>query len=209
MAGIQKELDKAKEDLENEKNSTQQKVDDAVAGIQKELDKAKEDLKEEKKNTKQKVKDAEAAIQKELDKLKQDLEEEKKNTKQKVNDAKEEAKKDKETALALKDKDIEQLKQDQKFYLDHFTRVEFAQTYAQQVKILLSIVSELEKVANELGESNKMEDAYNLFKAQAKYNTNLGKLNRSAFDAEVEMISQGQLIYNESGLSKYEKAHPE
>ena len=43
---------------------------------------------------------------------------------------KEEARKDKEAALALKDNDINQLKQDQKFYLDHFTRVGFAQTYA-------------------------------------------------------------------------------
>ena len=206
---IQAKLDEANQALKEEKENTQQKVKEAKEEIQAKLDKANKALKEEKENTQQKVKEAKEEIQAKLDKANKALKEEKENTQQKVKEAKEEARKDKEAALALKDNDINQLKQDQKFYLDHFTRVGFAQTYAQQVKKLLSIVSELEKAANELGESNKMEDAYNLFKAQAKYNTNLGKLNRAAFDAEVEMISQGQLIYNESGLSKYEKAHPE
>ena len=87
--------------------------------------------------------------------------------------------------------------------------MEFAQKYAVLLKQLLEVANDVEKAANGLMEGDKMDDAYYLYRAQAKYNLNLSKLNRSNFLAEVEMIARGQLVFNDSAITKYDKKDPE
>lgn len=203
------ELEKAQGELKAEKENTAKKVKEAEDKVKSELEKVQGELKAEKENTAKKVKEAEDKVKVELTKVQNALKQEKESTAQKIDKARAEEREEKRKAVQLKEGEISQLKLDQKFYLDNFTRMEFAQKYAAIIGQLLSVAGDVEKSANSLMETDKMDDAYYLYRAQAKYNLNMSKIDQKSFLTEVEMISRGQLVFNESAITKYDKKDPD
>lgn len=206
---VKADLERVQGELKQEKDNTAKKVKEAEDKIIVKLEKVQYELKQEKENTSKKVKEAEDKVKVELTKVQNALKQEKESTTMKVDKARAEEREEKRKAVQLKENEISQLKLDQKFYLDNFTRMEFAQKYAAVLGQLITVAGDVEKSANSLMESDKMEDAYYLYRAQAKYNLNMSRINLKSFLTEVEMISRGQLVFNESAVTKYDKKDPD
>ena len=182
--------------LKTEKENTAKKVKEAEEKKDEVINDLKAALKTEKENTAKKVKEAEEKKDKVINELKTSLQMEKENTAKKVKEAEEK-----------KDKVIDGLKLDQKFYTDNFTRVEFAQAYAKKLQQLFKTVAAIESKANSLM-ADKMDDPYYLYRAQAKYNQNMGGI-KTALASEVDMMARGQLVFNDSQVTKLDKNNPE
>jgi hypothetical protein len=75
--------------------------------------------------------------------------------------------------------------------------VEFAQAYAKKLQQLFKTVAAIESKANGLMAGNKMDDPYYLYRAQAKYNQNMGGI-KTALASEVDMMARGQLVFKDS-----------
>lgn len=216
LASEKKKLSDEKEKHSRELESVKKKYDNEKELLIRELAEEKNKLKNEKEKHEKELENEQKKLKEEKGKHAEELKKERNNADKRVEDEKKKgednlknalnkAEQEKNNALKNKDAEINQLKDNQQFYIKNFTRVSFAKQYALEVTKLITLSNEINKVAYRLMNSDKMDDPYNLYKAISKYNANVANVDMPTFLSEVNMMANGELLLNTSEFTKVDE----
>ena len=200
-----RELESVKEKYNNEKEILIRELAEEKIKSKNEKEKHDKELEVEQKKLKEEKDKHAEELKKERNNADKRVEDEKKKGEDNLRIALNKAEQEKNNALKNKDAEINQLKDNQQFYIKNFTRVSFAKQYALEITKLITLSNEINKVAYRLMNSDKMDDPYNLYKAISKYNANVANMDMPTFLSEVNMMAYGELLLNTSEFTKVDE----
>lgn len=210
LKGEKRVLETAKSDLEKEikpLRELKQKYDEKVKSIEDkangkiaQANKERDAAKTKANNIKKEVEKLEAEKYAALEKKKKEVDEQLENTKSQLAKSNQQLEVTKQT-LEVKTNEVTRLNKAQEFYNTKLTVVEFAASYASDIKQLLRIATDIQIKATGILEQTK--NIERVLKTLTKFYSSIQEVNLLSFYTDVEMISNAQMVLNSRALATY------
>lgn len=93
-------------------------------------------------------------------------------------------------------------------FTSRITFVPFAEKYCIEIKKLINVADKIAKEAECMYNLDTIQDPWHIIKAISKYSTSVWDINLEQFFTEVQMVCSGQVVLNDTLLSKFKQDSP-